>query len=425
MKTLKEMNRDELLVFYENAKLEYASCKAKGLKLDMSRGKPGREQLDLTFDVLTTLNSIDQCTIDGVDVRNYGIVDGLPSCKALFADILSVKSEQVFVGGNSSLNLMYDIISKAYTHGMLHSKKPWSKLDEVKFLCPVPGYDRHFAVSASFGTKLIPVPLYEDGPDMDMIEELVKDSSVKGMWCVPKFSNPDGFIYSDETIRRIASLKPAAPDFTLMWDNAYCVHELEGEFIPFINIIDECEKYGNADMVYEFCSTSKITIPGSGVACFAASEANIKYQKSLITFQTIGHDKVNQLRTVLYLKNREHTLELMKKHAEILKPKFDAVIESLDSEIAPLGFASYHKPKGGYFISLNTLEGTAKRALTLAKEAGLVMTPAGATFPYGNDPKDSNIRISPSVPSPEELKEASAILCACLKLSAAEKMLEA
>ncbi|MBQ2661052.1 MAG: aminotransferase class I/II-fold pyridoxal phosphate-dependent enzyme [Clostridia bacterium] len=423
MKPLKEMTHDELSIFYQNAKAEYEACKEKGLKLDMSRGKPGSEQLDLTIDILTILNSAEQCKVDGVDARNYGIVDGLPVCKALFADILSVKPTQVFVGGNSSLNLMYDIISKAYTHGMLHSEKPWSKLDEVKFLCPVPGYDRHFRISEHFGTKLIPIPLNENGPDMDMVEELVKDSAVRGMWCVPKYSNPDGFIYSDETIKRIASLKPAAPDFTIMWDNAYCVHEFDGDFIPFVNIIDECEKYGNPDMVYQFCSTSKITVPGSGVACFSSSEANIDYQRSLITFQTIGYDKMNQLRTVLYLKNREHTIEIMKKHAQILKPKFDAVIEYLDKEIAPLGFARYHKPKGGYFISFNTLEGTATRTIDLAKEAGLVMTPAGSAFPYKHDPDDTNIRIAPSLPSPDELTLATEILCACAKLAAAEKLL--
>ncbi|MBQ9833122.1 MAG: aminotransferase class I/II-fold pyridoxal phosphate-dependent enzyme [Clostridia bacterium] len=423
MKALTEMTKGELRAFRAEAESEYSLCKAKGLKLDMSRGKPGREQLDLTTDILSVLTSADQCQVDGVDARNYGIVDGLPMCKTYFADLLSVKSEQVFAAGNSSLNLMYDIISKAYTHGMLHSEKPWAKLDKVKFLCPSPGYDRHFAVSATFGTELITVPMTEDGPDMDIVEQLVKDKDVKGMWCVPKYSNPDGYIYSDETIKRIASLRPAAPDFTLMWDNAYCVHEFDGDFVPFINIIDECAKYGNADMVYEFASTSKISVPGAGIACFASSEANIKYQKSLISFQTIGYDKMNQLRTVLYLKNKEHTLEIMKKHAAILKPKFETVIEYLDKEIAPLGFASYHKPKGGYFISLNTLDGTAKRACALAKEAGLIMTSAGATFPYGNDPLDRNIRIAPSVPPIDELKSAAEVLCVCLKLAAAEKLL--
>lgn len=423
MKALVNMSHGELLQFRDDAQKQFEACKAKSLKLDMSRGKPGSEQLDLSNDMLTIPSSPAQCKIDGVDARNYGVLDGLPSCKAFFADILSTKPEQVFVAGNASLNLMYDTISKAYTHGLLHSETPWSKLAKVKFLCPSPGYDRHFTVSETFGMEMIIVPMTESGPDMDVVEKLVQDAQVKGMWCVPKYSNPDGIIYSDETIRRIASLRPAARDFTLMWDNAYCIHEFDGDFVPFVNIIDECEKYGNPDMVFEFASTSKITFPGAGVACFASSVANVQYMTKLISAEIIGYDKMNQLRHVLYLKDKATTLAHMKKHAQVLKPKFHTVLDYLDREIVPLGFANYYRPKGGYFISLNTMEGTAKRAHALAKEAGIVLTPAGATFPYGRDPKDQNLRIAPSVPPIEELCAAMEVLCVCLKLAAAEKLL--
>ena len=417
----KDRTHEELKQELASAQAAYEALKAQNLKLNMARGKPGKEQLDLVSDLLTILHSPEQCMCDGMDVRNYGELSGLPSAKRLFADILGCKPEECFVGGSASLTLMYDAVSKAVTHGMLHSEKPWCKLDSVKWLCPAPGYDRHFKVTESFGFELITIPMTENGPDMDIVENLIKDPSVKGMWNVPKYSNPDGIIYSDETIERIAKMKPAAPDFLLMWDNAYCIHEFDGEFVPFKDILSECEKYGNADMVFEFASTSKVTLPGAGIACFACSEANMEYMTKLIGIQAISFDKMNQLRHVKFLQNKEHTLALMKEHAKILKPKFDMVIETLEREIAPLGIASWHTPKGGYFVSVNTAPGLAKRTLALAKEAGVVMTSAGATYPYGHDPLDSNIRVAPSLPPVEELEQAMSVFCCCLKLAALEK----
>ena len=400
----------------------FDDLKAQALKLNMARGKPGKEQLDLVSDILTVLQTPEDCQVDGIDARNYGELTGLPSAKALWADILGCKPEECFIGGNASLTLMYDTISKAYTHGLLHSRTPWCKLDTVKWLCPSPGYDRHFKVTESFGFELITVPMTPTGPDMDMVEELVKDSAVKGMWCVPKYSNPDGIIYSDETIDRIAHLRPAAPDFTLMWDNAYCIHEFEGEFVPFRDILTLCREAGNPDMVFEFASTSKVTLPGAGVSVMAASVANQKYMEKLISIQTISYDKVNALRHVRYLKDKAHTLELMQKHAKILAPKFHCVLDSLDREIAPLGIAQWERPKGGYFISVNTAPGLAKRTLALCREAGVVMTGAGATFPYGVDPQDSNIRIAPSLPPVRELEQAMDVFCTSLKLAALEQL---
>ena len=400
----------------------FDDLKAQALKLNMARGKPGKEQLDLVSDILTVLQTPEDCQVDGIDARNYGELTGLPSAKALWADILGCKPEECFIGGNASLTLMYDTISKAYTHGLLHSRTPWCKLDTVKWLCPSPGYDRHFKVTESFGFELITVPMTPTGPDMDLVEELVKDSAVKGMWCVPKYSNPDGIIYSDETIDRIAHLKPAAPDFTLMWDNAYCIHEFEGEFVPFRDILTLCREAGNPDMVFEFASTSKVTLPGAGVSVMAASVANQKYMEKLISIQTISYDKVNALRHVRYLKDKAHTLALMQKHAKILAPKFRCVLDSLDREIAPLGIAQWERPKGGYFISVNTAPGLAKRTLALCREAGVVMTGAGATFPYGVDPQDSNIRIAPSLPPVRELEQAMDVFCTAMKLAALEQL---
>ena len=401
---------------------EYESWKARDLSLNMARGKPGKTQLDMVSDLLTVLSRPEECMEDGIDCRNYGELAGLPSARRLFADILGCKPEQVFVGGNASLQLMYDTISKAYTHGLLHSPRPWCREEKVKWLCPAPGYDRHFKVTQSFGFELIAVPMTESGPDMDEVERLIQDPAVKGMWNVPKYSNPDGIIYSEETVRRIAAMKPAAPDFLLMWDNAYCIHEFDGPFVPFPDILSLCEEHGNADMPFEFASTSKITLPGAGVACFACSTANMEYMKKLLDIQVISFDKVNQLRHVRYLKDRENTLALMQRHAAILKPKFEAVLSALDAEIAPLGIASWHRPTGGYFISLNTAPGLARRTLELCKQAGVVMTGAGATFPYGKDPQDSNIRIAPSLPPVEELKQAIAVFCCCLKLAALEQL---
>lgn len=419
----RSMSREQLQAEYSAVTEDFAALKAKGLKLDMSRGKPGKAQLDLVSGILSVLEKPEDCVVDGVDVRNYGELTGLPCAKRYFAEILGCQPEECFIGGNASLTLMYDTISKAYTHGLLHSEKPWSKLEKVKFLCPAPGYDRHFKISESFGMEMITIEMTENGPDMDAVEEAVKDPAVKGMWCVPKYSNPEGVIYSDETIRRITHLKPAAPDFLLMWDNAYCIHEFDGEFVPFADIITLCREAGNPDMVFEFASTSKVTLPGAGVSVMASSVDNIKYMTKLLGIQTISYDKVNQLRHVRFLKDKAHTLELMKKHAAIMKPKFDAVVSALDKEIAPLGIAQWKRPKGGYFVSVDTMDGLAKRTLALCKEAGVVMTGAGATFPYGVDPRDRNIRIAPSLPPVEELEQAIAVFCTCLKLAALEKLL--
>ena len=406
---------------YGKVLTEFEGWKARGLTLNMARGKPGKAQLDLVSDIMTVLTDPDDCMDEGVNARNYGELSGIPSARKLFAEILGCKPTQVFAAGNSSLQLMYDTVSKAYTHGLLHSESPWCRQEGLKWLCPAPGYDRHFKVTESFGFELVTVPMTENGPDMDVVEQLIRDPKVKGMWNVPKYSNPDGIIYSDETIERIAAMKPAAPDFLLMWDNAYCIHEFDGEFVPFPDILSLCETHGNADMVFEYASTSKITLPGSGVACFACSEANMAYLTKLLGVQIISFDKMNQLRHVKYLRDKAHTLALMKKHAAILKPKFDMVTDTLAREIAPLGIAAWHTPKGGYFVSVNTAPGLAKRTLALCKEAGVVMTDAGATFPYGRDPQDSNIRIAPSLPPVEELEQAMAVFCCCLKLAALEQ----
>ena len=400
----------------------YQNFQARGLSLNMARGKPGKAQLDLVSDMLTVLTDPADCMDGTVDVRNYGELTGIPSAKRLFADLLGTAPEEILVGGNASLNLMYDLIAKAYTHGLLHSQRPWSKEETVKFLCPSPGYDRHFKISASFGMEMITVPMTAEGPDMDLVEEAVKDPAVKGMWCVPKYSNPEGIVYSDAVVDRIAALRPAAPDFALMWDNAYCVHEIYGEFVPFRDILTLCREQGNADMVYEFASTSKITFPGAGVAVMAASRDNQKYYESLLTFQTISYDKVNQLRHVRYLKDKAGVLALMQRHAAILAPKFTAVLDALRTEIAPLQIATWTEPKGGYFVSVNAMPGTARRVVALMKEAGVILTGAGATYPYGKDPADSNIRIAPSLPPVEELQQAMEVFCLCLRIAALEKL---
>ena len=416
------MSAPELAREYALVLDEYDQLKAQGLKLNMARGKPSKQQLDLVSGILTAVQTIDDCMDGGIDARNYGELAGLPSARAYWADILDCKPEQVFVGGVASLNLMYDVVARAYTHGLPHSPRPWCKEEKVKFLCPCPGYDRHFAIGESFGAELIPVPMTPTGPDMDVVEELVKDPQVKLIWTVPKYSNPDGVIYSDETVRRFANLKPAAPDFTIMWDNAYGVHQFRGEFVPFPDLIGLCAEAGRPDMVIEFASTSKITFPGDGVACMATSEANLEDFEKWIGIQTISYDKVNQQRHVLYLQNRAHTLKLMKKHAAFMKPKFEAVLSTLDREIAPLEIASWSHPKGGYFVSFDAMPGTAKRTLALCKEAGVAMTAAGATFPYGIDPNDSNIRIAPSFPPVEDVEKAIAVFCTCVKMSALEKL---
>ena len=423
VKKYTEMTRDELAKELEVVGKKYNELKNKGLKLDISRGKPGREQLDLVTDMLTVVNENTDFMCDGQDVRNYGILDGISPVKELFADVLGTNPENIFVGGNASLQLMYDTIALGYTHGMLNSEKPWGKLEKVKWLCPAPGYDRHFAVSESFGMEMIVVPMTDEGPDMDKVEELVKDPEVKGIWCVPKYSNPDGIIYSERTIERIANLKPAAPDFTIMWDNAYVIHEFEGDYVPFPDILSICEKAENPNIVFEFASTSKITFPGAGVAVFATSEENMKHVKKIWSAHTIGFDKINMLRHALYIKDKESLLKLMKKHAGVLGPKFRTVLDMLEKEIEPLGIAEWQKPKGGYFVSINCMPGTATEVWKLCKEAGVVMTGAGATYPYGKDPEDSNLRIAPSLPLPEVVGEAMEVFCVSLKLAALKKLL--
>ena len=418
-----EMTKSQLQSEFELVKNEYEEIKAEGLKLNMARGKPGKEQLDMVSCINDLLKSDSDYISDGIDVRNYGNVDGIPAAKRYFADILGTNAENVFVGGNASLQLMYDLVSKAYTHGLLHSDRPWCKEDNLKWLCPAPGYDRHFRVTQSFNFELITIPMTDEGPDMDAVEEYIKDPSVKGIWCVPKYSNPDGIIYSDKTIARLASMKPSAKDFALMWDNAYCIHEFDGGFVPFKDIISECEKYGNADMVYEFASTSKITFPGAGISCMATSKANLDYLKKLINVQTIGYDKINQLRHVMFLKDKENTLALMNKHAKILKPKFQSVLDALDAEIKTRGIGKWTTPKGGYFVSFYAIPGTASRIFSLCKDAGLTMTDAGATYPYGKDDSDSNLRIAPTLPSPEELKKAMRVFCVCVRYASLEKLL--
>ena len=420
--TYSQMSAEERKAEYARLQKEFDDLKAKGLNLNMARGKPSKQQIDQANGLFDLMRDPADYVADGIDVRTYGELAGIPSAKRLFAEVLGCRPEQVFVGGNSSLQLMYDTISKAYTHGLLHSPRPWCKEETVKWLCPVPGYDRHFKVTETFGFELISIPMTDEGPDMDAVEEAVKDPAVKGIWCVPKFSNPEGIVFSDRVIRRMAALKPAAPDFLIMWDNAYCIHEFEGDFIPFPDMLALCAENGNPDMVFEFFSTSKITQPGAGIACFACSEDNMAYMKKLIGIQTIGFDKVNQQRQVLFLQNKAHMLEMMRQRATVMAPKFRCVVETLDREVAPAGIADWRRPKGGYFVSLNAMPGTAKRTLALCKEAGVTMTSAGATFPYGKDPQDSNIRIAPSLPPVEELEQAIAVLCVCLKLAALEKL---
>lgn len=407
-----DMSKEELLALKESLNKEYAEAKAKGLALDMSRGKPSAKQLDVSLGLLDTINSSsDLKALDGTDCRNYGVLDGIPEAKKLMADMMGTTPDHVIVYGNASLNIMYDQISRAYTHGIL-GNTPWCKLDKVKFLCPVPGYDRHFAITERFGIEMINIPMSESGPDMGMVEEYVsKDASVKGIWCVPKYSNPQGYTYSEETVKRMAALKPAAEDFRIFWDNAYVIHDLYDDNKDEIaDIISECEKAGNPDMVFEFASTSKVSFPGSGIAALATSANNIADIKKQLTIQTIGHDKLNQLRHVRFFKDINGLKEHMRKHAEFIRPKFEAVESVLEEELSGLGIGSWTEPKGGYFISFDAMDGCAKAIVAKCKEAGVKLTGAGATFPYGKDPKDSNIRIAPSFPTPEEMKQAADLL---------------
>ena len=421
-----DMSKEELLALKESLNKEYAEAKAKGLALDMSRGKPSAKQLDVSLGLLDTINSSsDLKALDGTDCRNYGVLDGIPEAKKLMADMMGTTPDHVIVYGNASLNIMYDQISRAYTHGIL-GNTPWCKLDKVKFLCPVPGYDRHFAITERFGIEMINIPMSESGPDMGMVEEYVsKDASVKGIWCVPKYSNPQGYTYSEETVKRMAALKPAAEDFRIFWDNAYVIHDLyDDKKDEIADIISECEKAGNPDMVFEFASTSKVSFPGSGIAALATSANNIADIKKQLTIQTIGHDKLNQLIHVRFFKDINGLKEHMRKHAEFMRPKFEAVESVLEEELGGLGIGSWTEPKGGYFISFEAMDGCAKAIVAKCKEAGVKLTGAGATFPYGKDPKDSNIRIAPSFPTPEEMKQAADLFVLCVKLVSVEKLLE-
>ena len=428
MKPYSELTREELLALKAELEAAFEDVKGKGLKLDMSRGKPATVQLDMTEGLLGIVSQNDEVyTEDGTDCRNYGLLTGIPEAKKLFADICDARPEQIIIYGNASLTVMFDAVARSYTHGVAGCT-PWSKLDKVKFLCPVPGYDRHFAITEYFGIEMINVPMTSEGPDMDLVEKLVsEDEAVKGIWCVPKYSNPQGYTYSDETVRRFAALKPAAKDFRIYWDNAYCIHHLyeeEDRQDHLLNILDECEKAGNPDLVYEFVSTSKVSYPGAGVAAMASSENNLKEAERHMKYQIISHDKLNQLRHVRYFKNLDGVKAHMMRHAEIMRPKFETVLKVLEEELGGLGIGEWTKPNGGYFISFDAMEGCAKKIVAKAKEAGLVMTGAGATYPYGKDPKDSNIRIAPSYPTPEELAVAGSIFVLSVKVVGIEKLLE-
>lgn len=406
---------------------EYAAHKAKGLSLNMARGKPGADQLDLSMPMLDLVNGTSDCrSADGTDLRNYGVLDGIAECKKLMAVLLDDEPENVIVFGNSSLTIMYDSIMRFMTFGTLGST-PWGKFENVRFLCPVPGYDRHFAITERFGIEMINVPLNDDGPDMDIVEKLVaNDAQIKGIWCVPKYANPCGITYSDEVVRRLASMKCAAEDFRIMWDNAYCVHHLNtnvAEQDQLLDIAIACREAGTEDRYFKFASTSKITFPGAGVAAMAASPANVKEVKDHITIQMIGHDKLNQLRHVLFLKDAKGIAEHMQKHAAIIAPKFELVLKMLEEGLGDTGCASWTKPRGGYFISFNGPDGTAKRIVSLAKEAGVTMTGAGATYPYKKDPNDANIRIAPTLPPLAELEQAMEVFVCCVKLASVEALL--
>lgn len=426
MKPLKDLTKAELLVMKETLTEEYKEAQAKGLKLDMSRGKPGYAQLDLSLPMLDVLSSKDEMKAsDGVDVRNYGVLDGIPEAKQLMAEMMETTPEHVIIFGNASLNIMYDTVCRAMVKGLL-GETPWCRLDKVKFLCPVPGYDRHFAITESFGIEMINIPMNIDGPDMDLVEKYVnEDPAVKGIWCVPKYANPTGITYSDEVVRRMAALKPAAKDFRIYWDNAYCIHHLyEDQQDQILDIISECEKAGNPDMVFEFASTSKVSFSGAGMAAIAASAANLEDIKKTMTVQTIGHDKINQLRHVKFFKNRAGLDAHMMKHAALMRPKFEAVLKILEEELDGLEIGTWIRPRGGYFISFQAMDGCAKEIVARCKEAGMVLTGAGATYPYKKDPADSNIRIAPSFPTPEEMTEAAKLFVLCVKLVSVEKILK-
>lgn len=427
MKKFAEMTQEELNELHKALMDEYNNYCAKQLDLNMARGKPGVDQLELSMSMLDVVNSsTDLSAIDGSDCRNYGVLTGLPMAKKFMADMMDADPENVIVFGNSSLNIMYDTISRAMTKGIL-GNTPWGEQEVIKFLCPVPGYDRHFAICEHFGIEMIQIPMTQDGPDMNKIEELVSsDSRIKGIWCVPKYSNPQGYSYSDETIRRFAALKPAAEDFRIFWDNAYCVHHLYADPQKqdhILNILEECGKTGNPNIVYEFASTSKITFPGSGISAMASSSENIESITKSMGSQTIGHDKINQLRHVLFLKDAQGLAEHMQKHAECIRPKFEAVLRILDADLTPAGIGLWSKPKGGYFICFEGPEGSAKKIVELAAQAGVKLTGAGAPFPYKQDPHDAVIRIAPTFPSLEDLELACKVFTLCVRLVAIELLL--
>ncbi len=426
MKAYKDLSREELFVLEKELLAAYEEAKAKGLNLDMSRGKPSVAQVEMNRDILNVLNAdSDLVTQDGIHVCNYGCLDGISEAKQLMAEMMGTKAENVIIGGNASLTLMYDTVARSMIHGVMGST-PWCKLEKVKWLCPVPGYDRHFAITQHFGIEMIAIPMTLAGPDMDMVEQYVKnDPAVKGIWCVPKYSNPQGITYSDETVRRMAALKPAAEDFRIFWDNAYVIHHLyDDDQDELLDIISECEKAGNPDMVYEFASTSKVSFAGAGISAMAASKANLDFVRKSMTIQTIGYDKINQLRHVVFYKNLDGLKAQMKKHAASMRPKFEAVLEVLERELSGLEIGSWINPKGGYFISFEAMDDCAKAIVAKCKEAGVVLTKAGATHPYGIDPKDATIRIAPSYPTPEELALATDLFVLCVKLASVQKLLE-
>lgn len=425
MKSYKSMTKEELQALYEKLQAEYVDAKGKGLSLNMARGKPEASQLDLSKELLDIFNSnISPITKEGIDTRNYGELTGIPEARQLMADMVGTSADNVFVFGNASLPIMYDTVARSYAFGV-NGSTPWCKLDKVKFLCPAPGYDRHFAITEQFGIEMVTIPMGEEGPDMELIKSYVEsDEAVKGIWCVPKYSNPTGITYSDNVVKQFGALKPAAKDFRIYWDNAYVVHDLYPEDKDeLLDILKECEKNGNENMVFEFVSTSKISFAGAGIAAVATSKENLKWIEKTMTIQTIGYDKMNQYRHVLYFKNKEGIVAHMEKHAKILRPKFEAVLKCFENELSGLDIAEWTKPKGGYFISFMTMEGCAKAIVEKCKEAGVILTGAGATYPYGKDSDDRNIRIAPSFPTPEQMEQATEILVLCTKLVSVEKLL--
>ncbi len=418
-------SREVLEREYSDLAKQFEEIKSRGLNLNMARGKPCKEQLDISLGLLDVINSKSEFVGEnGFDCRNYGVLEGIDECRKLFGEILGVDYKNVMVGGSSSLNMMFDTITCMMTTTVVEGCRPWYEVKNRKFLCPVPGYDRHFGITQYYGFEMIPVPMTENGPDMDTVEKLVEsDDTIKGIWCVPKYSNPQGITYSDETVRRFAALKPAAKDFRIMWDNAYCIHDINDTPDKLLNIFEECKKTGNEDMPILFCSTSKITFPGAGVAAMAASELNMKAFKERYNYQIISYDKLNMLRHVKFFKDYDGVKAHMQKHKEILKPKFDIVLSTLENNLKSVGVGSWTNPHGGYFVSVDVMNGTAKRVVTLCKEAGVVLTGAGATYPLGNDPDDKNIRIAPTFPSNDELQKAMEVFCICVKIAACEKIL--